>query len=129
MIDAFFNTASALRNIGVQHSATANNLANVNTDGYKSQRVNATEGPRGGTQLTGVERDTSPGSLRPTGIPEDKVSFSSEAMNLTGYRETSNVDLAKELVQNNIFGYAMKTNTSVMTTQNAMVGTLLDVVS
>lgn len=129
MIDAFYQTASAFSNLSLRQQSTANNVANVNTDSFKSSRVDSAEAPAGGVTTTGTTVDRSPGSLYPTGNPEDTVRLSSRARELSGMRETSNTDIAREMVNSQVNSYGMRANSQVVTTQNAMVGSLLDIVS
>lgn len=55
--------ASALDSYGVVMQATAHNIANVNTDGFQSQRVILQSGPQQdqGVRVGAIVRDTSPG--------------------------------------------------------------------
>ncbi|MBB5020850.1 flagellar basal body rod C-terminal domain-containing protein [Desulfurispira natronophila] len=129
MIDAFYNAASALSAYGQRQSASAHNVANVNTNEFKSQRVDLAEKPTGGVTPTGVTTDTSPGAIRPSEFPEDKVVFSNDAMALAGHVESSNTDLAREMVNSTVNSYSFSANTGVVRTQDDMVGTILDIVS
>ncbi len=61
MID-FYAPLSALHAEGIVTQTIANNIANVNTDGYKSQMVHLESGPLDrGVVISSVYRDMSPG--------------------------------------------------------------------
>ena len=58
----FWIPQSALSALDVSMGATANNIANINTDGYKSLSVTLQSGPRDqGVRVGGIYRDMSPG--------------------------------------------------------------------
>ncbi|MFH1739890.1 MAG: flagellar hook basal-body protein [bacterium] len=67
------NTAlSGLNSSRLRSATRANNLANLNTPGYKAQRAESATGPRGDSvRISAVGRNQSQGSLQPTGNPMD----------------------------------------------------------
>lgn len=65
------NTARALSYYTRRQEIAANNLANVSTQGYKSDRVTARNMPDGRFPIAEVTLDLSQGALRDTGRPFD----------------------------------------------------------
>ena len=117
MITSVNSSISALQAFGRKLGVTSNNIANVNTDGYKKYRANMTEGPNYDIQVE-IRRVETPGHTYRTVEGDQTVT-----------REASNVDLGEEIpemisTQN---GYAA--NLKAMQAQDEMLGTLLDVVS
>jgi flagellar basal-body rod protein FlgC len=122
---------SALNAMTVSMAATANNLANLDTDGYKAERVGLQTGEDGqGVAVSGVTRDESTGGLRPDTVSSG---FSQEAGDIVdisdrGVRmaETSNVDPARESVSMIESARGFEANVAVIRTQDDMAGALLD---
>lgn len=79
---------SGLRSLEKMLQVAANNIANVNTPGYKEQRVVLTESSYGGVTAT-VTRNLTPG--RP--IQNQEAQANSEP------QEQSNVNLGEQMVQ------------------------------
>lgn len=77
-------------------NASANNVANAQTEGYRRERVDQTPQDAGGVQAS-VSKAPEPG-----------------------------VDLAAELVEQKMAVYAFKANLQVIQTDAAMAGRLLD---
>ncbi|MGP0628969.1 flagellar hook-basal body protein [Nitrospina sp. 32_T5] len=71
MINSLFSSLSGLQTAGKNLQASANNLANVQTPGFKSSRVNIVDNASGGARVVGVTRSTSQGPLVPTSNPLD----------------------------------------------------------
>jgi flagellar basal-body rod protein FlgG len=55
----------------LRQRVTANNIANVNTPGYRAARADLTSGPDGGVRLGSVTRSEALGPLQYTGRPTD----------------------------------------------------------
>lgn len=100
-------------------AVAANNIANINTDSYKSSSATIESGP-GGQPQTQITQSTTSGALiaNPEGLPEGAAT-----------RELSNVELSNEFVQMKISEYGYKANISVIRTQDEMVGTILDILA
>ena len=90
-------------------NATANNLANSDTPGFKSSRVDLVELSGGGVSAH-LSTDNSPAPLNPDGTPGSNVDCASEAINLTR---------AKLLYT---------ANAAVIRIGDRMTGTLLDMI-
>jgi flagellar hook protein FlgE len=103
---------SGMANAAHRQGVSANNVANINTPGYRARSVVSAEADGGGVRVSEVREDPSPG-------PVDVLSLSGES--------GSNVDLATESVSNVLFAAAYKANAAVVRTENDMLGTLLNV--
>jgi len=64
-----------------QLDAIASNIANANTPGYKSQRVNLLTAPSGGVE-TSVQTDNSPNSKQQSAAQSSNVDLTRESVNL-----------------------------------------------
>ncbi len=107
---------SGLRASETKLAVNANNIANVNTDGFKKSRVNMQQASEGGVSVT-LTQVNLPGF--PLGIDEQ-----------TGKQiESSNVDLAGEMVDQMVTRYAFEANVITIKTADEMQQTLLDILS
>ena len=116
MISALNNTVSALRAFVTKLGVTADNIANVNTDGFKKNRATLQEDQNGGVRVE-ISRDESPG-FRYDVIQNDEVLE----------KETSNVDLTEEISDLMITKRAYQANLKTIETQGEMLGSLLDTI-
>jgi len=116
MISALNNTVSALRAFVTKLGVTADNIANVNTDGFKKNRATLQEDQNGGVRVE-ISRDESPG-FRYDVIQNDEVLE----------KETSNVDLTEEIPDLMITKRAYQANLKTIETQGEMLGSLLDTI-
>ena len=99
--------ATALSGVNVSAASlayTANNVANVNTNGYRAKALQQQEQPQGGVRASGVE--TSQAAQAPGG---------------------SNVDLATEAVNLLTQGGGYQANLKVAESQQKMLGSTLDI--
>ncbi|MBL8025322.1 MAG: flagellar basal body rod protein [Fibrobacteres bacterium] len=103
MDTSFSISSSALYTTGIRHDVTANNVANINTDGFSQSDVIQTDISTGGTRVAAIRKTPNNGG-------------------------NSNTDFAKEageMIQNrNVYG----ANGKVFKIQNQMIGELLDMV-
>ena len=95
--------------------ACANNIANLNSDGYKSQRVDIKEGPNG-APTTSSSTDLSSGPSRM------ELNQEGELVEI----EMSNVDLATEYVKTMESTLAIKANLKTAQTADEMLGELIN---
>ncbi|EFL50305.1 protein of unknown function DUF1078 domain protein [Solidesulfovibrio fructosivorans JJ]] len=125
MTDAISAAQSALGAMSTSMAVTANNVANVNTDGYKSQDARLSTGPDGqGTQVSSIVEDTSAGALRAeTVAAENQAGAYEPQMDMV---EMSNVDLVRQNVNMIQDSRAFEANVAVIRTADEMAGTLLD---
>jgi flagellar hook protein FlgE len=115
MIYPVNQTVSALTAFRKKMESTADNIANVNTAGFKKSRVNLEQGANGGVEAQ-VQKINTPGMMIET-IGNDGV----EEV------ESSNVDLADELTQMIPTEAAYKANLKTLRAQDEMLGSLLDI--
>ena len=115
MISGIASGLSALNAIQTRNQATANNVANINTDGYKKTRVTMVGGEAEAVtaQLQRVET-AGPMVYEPTEGGETLV-------------EKSNVELTEELPTMMIDRRAFQANIKTIQAQDEMLGTLLDI--
>ncbi|MEJ2102935.1 MAG: flagellar basal body rod C-terminal domain-containing protein [Desulfobacterales bacterium] len=116
MISALNSTVSALRAFVTKLGVTADNIANVNTDGFKKNRATLQEDRNGGVRVE-ITRDESPGFVY------DRVQNGKESE-----IETSNVDLSEEIPDLMITKRAYQANIKSLEAQDELLGSLLDTV-
>jgi flagellar basal-body rod protein FlgC len=116
MISSVNSTISALQAYKTQLDVTSNNIANVNTEGFKKSKATLKEGATGNV-LADVQRVDTPGQ-RYQELEGDRMVE----------KETSNVDLSEALPQMIVTQHAYKANMKVMQTQDEILGTTLDII-
>jgi flagellar basal body rod protein FlgG len=114
MISAIYPALSALRAFGEKLGVTANNIANISTNGFKKSRVLLEEAPSSGVNVS-IRRVETPGALllpdRDTGEPQ----------------ESSNVAVEEEMVNLITTKQAYTANLKMIKAQDETLGTLLDI--
>lgn len=115
MIVGMYSSISGLRALEKQLESTADNIANVNTDGFKKTRVTLYEGQPLGVKPQ-VERINVPG---PQVLEQTNNGFESI--------EKSNVELSEELPRLMITKRYYQANLKMIKTEDEMLGSLLDV--
>ena len=68
-INSMFSALSGMRTSARKLQASANNLANLQTPGFKKSRAEISNTPSGGAQVSAVTRISTPGSPIPTANP------------------------------------------------------------
>ncbi len=116
MISALNGTISALRAFVTKMGVTSDNIANVNSDGFKRNKATLHEGDNGGVRVE-ISKDDSPGFRYDTFEDGKKVE-----------KETSNVDLAEEIPDLMVTRRAYQANLKTIKTQDEMLGALLDTI-
>jgi flagellar hook protein FlgE len=116
MIQLNGTTLSALRAFGLKFQVTANNIANVNTDGFKKSRADLKDNHPGGVEATITRIDT-PGFLRPAENGSLEM------------RESSNVVLEEELVGLVLTKRDYQANINTLKLEEETIGTILDLVA
>ncbi|OQX09404.1 MAG: hypothetical protein BWK76_22245 [Desulfobulbaceae bacterium A2] len=106
---------TGLQAYGTKMQATAHNVANLNTDGFKRTRVLMQESAAQGVE-THVEQDMSPGAM--------VVEQGGQGEEL---REQSNSDLGNEFVEMMVTSHGYNANLKVLQTADSMLGSLLDI--
>lgn len=115
MIYSGYNNISALRAHGIKMGVTANNIANVESEGFKKSRALLQEGARGSVEVDISQIDT-PGPVRTETIGDRPVE-----------REMSNVDLAEEIPETIPTQRGYEANLTVIKTKDEMLGTVMDI--
>ena len=115
MIPAVNGTLSALQAYKKSMGVTANNIANVNTEGFKKSRATMNEGVNGGVEVA-VNKVNTPGH-RYQELDEDQMVD----------RETSNVNLEEEIPDLMVTQRTYEANLKVLQTRDKMLGTTLDI--
>jgi len=115
MIASVNNSISALNAFQKKMEVTSNNIANVNTDGFKKSEANLSENATGGVKVS-ISKDLSPGPARIDRNSEKET-------------EMSNVDLTEELTDSITTEKAYSANLKTLQTQNEMVGDLLNILA
>jgi flagellar basal-body rod protein FlgC len=95
---------SGMNAAATQVGVAANNVANLNTDGYKARRVDFEQTPNGGVRATAVQE--SPAEPAPNG---------------------SNVDPATEMVSLMTGSMFFKANATVARAQSDLLGLVMDI--
>lgn len=115
MIPPLNAAITAISAFNKKMSSTANNIANVNSDGYKKSRVTMQEGANGGVTAQ-VQKIETPGVMKETVRNGEVVET-----------ESSNVDLAEELPEMIPTKAAYSANLKTVKVQAEMMGTLLNI--
>ena len=115
MIPSVNSTLSALQAYRKSMRVTANNIANVNTDEFKKNRASLKEGINGSVEVE-VSKVNTPGHRYKEFDGDQMVE-----------KETSNVDLAKEIPDLMITQRTYQANLKVLQTRDKMLGTTLDI--
>ena len=116
MISPLNSTVSALQAYKSQMEVTSNNIANVNTEGFKKSKATLQEGTNGGVQVDIKKVDT-PGH-RYQALEGDQMVE----------KETSNVDLPEEVPQMMVTQHSYQANMKVIQTQDEILGNMLNIV-
>jgi flagellar basal body rod protein FlgG len=93
---------------------TANNVANMDTDGFKKSQATLQEGDSG--VIVSISRVETPGALAYSGDEEG------------GMRKLSNADPGEEIVNLKITKDAYELNLKTIKAEKEMTGALLDIV-
>lgn len=117
MVTGIYSGLSALRAIQTKTQTTANNVANINTDGFKRSRTSLVEGNPDGVEVT-ITQIKTPGPQVYEQTPKG-----------TELIEKSNVDLAEELPSLALSRRAYQANIKAIQAEDDMLGMLLDVKS
>ena len=114
MISGLGSALSSLQAHTRKMAATGDNVANVNTNGFKRNQAVLAEGRAGGVRLH-LHRDRSPAPMDPLAPEAPGVE-----------RELSNVDLTDEMSGMIPTEIGYRANLKTIRTRDVMIGTLLD---
>ena len=113
----------AIRAVGISQSVTANNIANVGTEGFEPSRVRFADGPGGvGVQVQSIRQDSPGGGLSETRPVPDGT----DALEASTGRAASGTDLSREfvgLIQN---GAGSSANLASVSAYEQLTGTVMD---
>jgi flagellar hook protein FlgE len=120
-----YASGAALHSFGIGTQVIAHNLANVLTDGFKSSRALYYDLPeRSGSGVTTQQLSSPQGPLVPvSGLPPDLPGSGV----IRGFLETSNTDVANEMVGLIVTSRAYQANAKVVPTADQMLGTIINV--
>ncbi len=113
MINATDSALSGIKACGTKIGVTANNIANMNTDGFKKSRAVLEEGHPSGVTVSIEEIDT-PGAILPAQDGSGET------------REMSNVDLEEEVGNLITTRTALSANIKTLKTWDEMTESLID---
>lgn len=116
MIDGKYAASLALKAFSKSLDVTSNNVANINTDGYKKSKAILQEDKNGGVKVSIQKIDTLENPIPFEEASDDQI------------KESSNVDLAEEMVQMMSSKRGHKANAKSLEMQNELIGTILDIV-
>lgn len=109
------NTAlSGLDAYGKKVDVTANNIANLNTDGFKKSRAVLQEADPSGVVVS-LSKVNTPGAPVPSEDGTGEI------------RESSNVDLGEELVNLRTAKHGFEANLKTLKAEDEMLGSLFDI--
>lgn len=121
----FNANAGAMRAIATAMQVTAHNVANVNTEEFKASRATLEEVPhQGGARIQEIRKTTTPGSL--VSVDKPVANQAGELVQARTMVESSNTDVAREMVNMISNRNAFSANTAVIRTKDDMIGGLLD---
>ncbi|MBN2809390.1 MAG: hypothetical protein JXR80_07840 [Deltaproteobacteria bacterium] len=115
MVNTLDTSLNAIQNNFARLQTSADNIANLNTDGYKGQRLIFSQGASGNP----TPRRTSDLSPGPTRLEENQQGDLVEI-------EMSNVDLATEMVKSMESEQAIKANIKAARTADEILGEIID---
>ncbi len=116
MGSAIDSALSALGAFGKKLNVTANNLANVNTEGFKKSRAIFQDANESGVTVT-LSRVDTPGAPIPSEDGTGKM------------KESSNVDPAEEIVNLITTQHGFQANLKTIKTDEEMLGSLFDILA
>ena len=115
----------ALGAIGLSMRVHGNNVANVNTDGFKYSTANYETGPEGeGVRVASIEESTSQGAFIPKDVLVEDAAGQVESTQ--EYVEASNTDLSREMVGMMSGQHAYEANIAAIKTVDEMNGHVLN---
>lgn len=117
MISGISASQSALQAFQKKTEASANNIANLNTDGFKKDVVTLSEGVPSGVTAN-VRKDASPGPLA-----QEQTATGEELV------EQSNVELTEELPNMILNQHAFAANLKAIRGQDEMNKSVLDLIA
>ena len=134
-VNALNTAVSGLRTNQFRLDTSANNIANVNTDGFQSRTVQSSDRAYinsigSGTQVASTYTNARPGPIAP--VTEAAAGTGVQVMGggnggNSGAAQMSNTDLAREMTNLNASRAAYGVNTVMGRTADEMTRTILDI--
>lgn len=116
---------SALDAYSLSQQVTANNVANMNTEGFNASRVTMEDVANQGGVAVQEVRETSDASPL---VPSQRLlEVQGQVVQEQAYVEGSNTDVAREMVNLMVNQRAYEANAAVVRTQDELIGTVLDI--
>ncbi|WP_045210950.1 flagellar basal body rod C-terminal domain-containing protein [Desulfonatronovibrio magnus] len=118
-------SAGAMSSFGLSQNITAHNVANINTDEFKSQRLDLETGPQGqGVRPAQIVEDQSMGPLvqRQQAVENEQGLMVQQEVAV----EASNTDLAREITGMIRDERAFESNAQAIRSQENLIGVFLD---
>ena len=116
MISSVANNISALHALGKKMSVTSNNVANIESEGFKKSRAVLKEGIHGDVRVD-IEKIDTPGN----------IIYEAESDGTVREKELSNVDLAEEIPTAMITQRSYEANLKMIKAEDEMLGAVLDI--
>ena len=114
MVNGLDASLNAIQSHFTRLQASADNIANLNTDGYKGQRVTINEGPTGTTTTSSTDKSPGPSRM--------ELNREGDLVEV----EMSNVDLATEHIKTMESTQAIKANLKAVQTADELLGEIID---
>ncbi|MDQ7032523.1 MAG: flagellar basal body rod C-terminal domain-containing protein [Desulfonauticus sp.] len=126
-MEVFSISTSALKSSSLAEEVSANNIANINTPEFKASRVDLETGQDGkGVVVSQISQDQNPGAI------SEQIELQPNAQ--TGQieqqivsKETSNTDLAQEMVNQILNERFFEANTRPISTYDSMLGNFINI--
>lgn len=112
MVSSVQSSLSAIKAFGKKTNVSAHNVANMNTDNFKSSRATIVEDKQGGVKVQ-ISKETIEKE------PDDKK---------TVEKQPSDTDLAREFTQTTLSQRGYEANLKTVTTHDEMLGSVIDVI-
>ncbi len=119
-------SVDAFQALSKSQNLTAHNLANINTDEYKTKRLDLETGPEGkGVRPSQIVEDQTPGPLIKRQEPAENEQGMMEQREVEV--EASNTDLAREITRMIRDERAFEANAQVVRTYDHLAGNIIDI--
>jgi len=120
---------SALNALSTQMQVSANNVANMNTNGFQASRASLETGWQDqGVRVASIDKDTTPGPMVPS-LERSRNAETGGVETSWQYVEGSNTDLVREFTHMNSVQNAYEANAVAIRSQDEMFGTVLDILA
>jgi len=125
VVNGIFNALSGLRTSAGRLQNSANNLANIETSGFKKSTVTVGEAKSGGSQLTSIRRVNVQGDI----LLKGNLGASPNGTILSSSFKISNVDILKEMADQVTTQVVFTSNAKITDATDQIIGAILDIKS